>query len=122
MRRFKIMITLVVFLVIGCHARTVGDEASLDLDMHRLGTADPVADLNLALKNGDRRFIGLRDLGEFVPGAEDHPQLTEKMGIRYVPGSSDTADKRLQDPAQEYAQIYNMLLVRVLRKAPTTNP
>jgi len=64
---------------------------------------------------GDLRFIGVYNLGEFIPGAENHPELTEANGVKYISGSNDTDPKAGVDAAFDYAEVYNLLLVRYLK-------
>ncbi len=77
--------------------------------------ADPVKDAQDALASGQAKFVGVTELGEFVPGAENEPALVSRLGVNYVKGSSDTADKASEDAAVEYAEIFNRILVRQLR-------
>eukprot|EP00825_Cyclidium_porcatum_P015273 TRINITY_DN1852_c0_g1_i2.p1 TRINITY_DN1852_c0_g1~~TRINITY_DN1852_c0_g1_i2.p1 ORF type:complete len:299 (-),score=-37.68 TRINITY_DN1852_c0_g1_i2:246-1142(-) len=79
-------------------------------------------DVHRAIRESRLQFLGMRDFAESVPGADHHPDLTSRLGVTYVQGSSDTADKAMQDAAWEYCQIYNGLLLRHLRSNGSANP
>lgn len=87
------------------------------LDVATIQRADPVADLHRSLDQGDKRFVGVEEFGELIPGVENRSDVTHRFGVKYVSGTSCTANKSLQDAACEYAEIYNLLLLRHLRSA-----
>jgi hypothetical protein len=112
-----------VFFAAGCphhgeRSTAMGDRPTNSATQNALSayaTADPVKDLSAAVARGDLRFIGLHEFGELIPGAQNRPDLTAKYGVRMVSGTSDTALKSQQDAVEEYAEIYNLLLIRQLR-------
>lgn len=98
-----------------CHSdsRTDGD-GGMSLEPARLRTADPVIDLQAAVRAGELRFIGTITLGHDLPGLEFRPDLVPRHGVRGYVALGDTAESSLADAVYEYAEIYNLLLGRHL--------
>lgn len=84
-----------------------------------LSKADPAGDVANAIKAGDMRFIGMNGFTKFVPGLEYFPELTQKFGVCYIDDLSDSTNQNeaIVEQCLEYAQIYNLLLFRHLRRA-----
>ena len=114
-RSMWLISTLVITLSCCPNNRNSSQSAPAPLKASLLSTADPVHDLALSVKAGDLRFVGVKNMGEFIPGGEDQGTLTAKFGVKYVEGSDDTDPKPDVDAAFEYAQIYNRLLIRHIR-------
>jgi hypothetical protein len=67
------------------------------------------------MRRGDYRFLGIVELGEWIPGVQDRPDATEKYGVRFIEGTGDDVDAVVEDSAREYAEIFNRLLLRRLK-------
>lgn len=85
--------------------------------LRRYETADPNADLQVAIKKGDLRFLAIRGYTVIVPGVEDYKsKYASKYSYRILEGTSDVVngpeDLRLQSVAQRYAEKYNRLLLK----------
>ena len=106
----NVLLLVVALLLVVGRGRTVRREGVVNL-----GIPNPVHDLEAALESGDQRFVGLHEFGEFVPGGQDRPDLTSRFGVGFIVGTSDTATKREQEEAYDYALIYNALLIRHLK-------
>lgn len=123
-------LVLIGALLSGCHSsaspkvakHTASTQAIRPVDLSYVSSSDPVMDVHRAIRESRLQFLGMRDFAESVPGADHHPDLTSRLGVTYVQGSSDTADKAMQDAAWEYCQIYNGLLLRHLRSNGSANP
>lgn len=119
MMKSKPFLVAAIFLLPSCSVETNSMPSDTTyrakLTAAELMTADPVEDLHAALRRGDTRFIGILDIAEDVPGAEQRPDAVTKYGVRYVQGTSDTTPYNIGMNAYDYAEIYNRLLIRHLK-------
>ncbi len=76
--------------------------------------ASPEADVDRALAEGDRRFVGVMGIGLIVPGIEDR-DLAKDHGVKLIPYISDMIvgyrHKVFVDIAYKYAERYNAILL-----------
>lgn len=91
--------------------------------LRMLEAADPVRDVEQAIREGDLRFIGMMGYALIVPGVDDYGQrIWDTNGVRVIKGTSDFIANddvaRLNELAYEYAKRYNMLLLDYLLKRP----
>jgi hypothetical protein len=85
----------------------------------KLTLENPLKDLNVNLKRGDKRFIGIKEYTCDAPGATDADQTivnSPKFGLNCLDGTSDVVGSeehlRLIQKATDYATIYNKELLR----------
>jgi hypothetical protein len=107
---FTICALTSAFLV-GCGS-AVSESHQSPLD--KIGKPNPLRDFESAVKKSDFRFVGWMSLGEFVPGVEERRDVISRFGVRFLEGISDTSPKKVQEEAVEYAQIYNLVLLRYI--------
>lgn len=74
--------------------------------------ADPVADVAIAIRSGDKRFLAVMEVGEYFPGVESRPDVVEKFGHTVIVGTSCISP--FEEAAIEYAAVYNTILLRHL--------
>jgi len=91
--------------------------ATLSRTIATLNLSDPLADLDLSLKRGDHRFIGINSYTCMAPGISDADyRLMRRFGLRCLDGTSDAIEskehERLQEKASAYARTYNLELYR----------
>lgn len=78
--------------------------ATLSRTLATLNLSDPFADLELNLKRGDHRFIGINGYTCMAPGiADTEYQLLRRFGLRW-------------EKASAYAREYNLELYRRIKK------
>lgn len=80
-------------------------------ELLRIDQADPLADLQAAIRTNDFRFLGTYGVGFSTPGIANLPPLTN---INPIKGTSDAFESeehlRLILEATKYAEIYNRAL------------
>lgn len=90
--------------------------ASAWAELLRIDQANPLADLQSAIRTNDFRFLSIYGLGLITPGIDHHPPLTN---INPIEGTSDAFETekhlRLILKATEYAEIYNRALETYLK-------
>lgn len=105
-----------------------------ELNVQNVDQRDPAADVAAAISHHDFRFVTTMGLGVAAPGLRDNlfDNYTTRFGTKMVAGTSDAEELYTSDIADEYANIYNSILLRYLRlhhladhcvdrfKAPTT--
>ena len=95
--------------------RTIADTSDRNGELLRLQSADPAADVAVAIKKGDLRFLEVAGFSTEIPGIHKGPRLGWLMvryGVRRIEGTTD--DKmipELQESAWRYAERYNKLLL-----------
>lgn len=93
---------------------------STDLtELRRVAAADPAQDLSDAIRRDDLRFIGVYGFATEVPGVPDYwGRYDSSYGLSVIAGTSDTPageeGARLNQQARQYAQEYNLLLLKHL--------
>ena len=98
-----------------CTSSGVSDDG-ISRELKRIEFADPAADLELAMENGDCRFIGIMGYALEVPGK----YWRSSYGVRVIEGTSDVIISpeygRLLGIARRYAERYNQLLLEKIEK------
>ena len=124
----SLRLILFVVLLFGPSAASYGDIASqnnsiatLSRTLATLNLSDPFADLELNLKQGDHRFIGINGYTCMATGIADiEYQLLRRFGFRCLDGTSDVIESkehdRLQEKASAYAREYILELYRSIKK------
>ena len=67
------------------------EQMAIRQELMRLRTADPAKDLEIALKQGDYRFVGLMSYALMVPGVDQdlfHKNYEHKFGFKVIKGTS----------------------------------
>jgi hypothetical protein len=89
-------------------------EAHLNRAIIAYWRASPEADVERALAEGDRRFVGVMGYALVVPGVEDR-DLKKEHGVKVIPYVSDMIEgyrhKVFVDIAHKYAEQYNAELL-----------
>jgi hypothetical protein len=120
------------------------EQMAIRQELMRLRTADPAKDLEIALKQGDYRFVGLMSYALMVPGVDQdlfHKNYEHKFGFKVIKGTSKEprssergilADLRdyFEIPEQEeivrigtaYAERYNRFLEKEIANKPLKPP
>lgn len=84
-------------------------------ELERMETADPKADLDVAIAANDFRFVGVYGIGFWCPEADHRDKVYGTKGIN---GTSDFSvnDRHfdLNCKASRYARAYNKLLINEL--------
>ena len=94
---------------------------TLTADKEVLNHNDPAGDFAKFWEKGDRRFVGMMNVGFSLPGiASDlRPTLEKEFGIKMIDGITDIVNDTyplwLHRAAQSYAEQYNQLLLERLR-------
>lgn len=105
------------------------EQMAIRQELMRLRTADPAKDLEIALKQGDYRFVGLMSYALMVPGVDQdlfHKNYEHKFGFKVIKGTSDY----FEIPEQEeivrigtaYAERYNRFLEKEIANKPLKPP
>jgi hypothetical protein len=82
----------------------------------RFAHADPLADLVLAIRSNDCRFLAVKGYGLVVPGVPDYGLEQYTNGVNVIEGTSDEHFMdRLQIKAILYAETYNTLLLHYIK-------
>jgi len=86
--------------------------------LHRLESANPEADAEAAVRNGDLRLLKIdrADLGQKLPGVTDAEDRT-RYSVRVIAIPFDTPDaeqKRMQHVVFDYAFRYNVALLKAV--------
>jgi outer membrane lipoprotein LolB len=121
-------VILVAFGVVssGCNSasdqgKAVGSNTrALAATLASLNLADPAADLDVHLKSGDIRFIGINGYTCTAPGVADaDTDVVSRHGMRCLEGTSDAIENSehasLVQKASKYAMEYNSELIRRIR-------
>ena len=85
-----------------------------DLNVTNVIDADPVLDLETAIRKNDVRFVGVHGFADDVPGVSRRPDAVNRFDVKYIEGTSDTIALNTQVQAENYAETYNILLLRYL--------
>ena len=82
-------------------------------ELKRIQSADPAADLQVAIEKGGFRFRAVRGLVVYAPGID--PYYQSKYGYRIIEGTSDVVTREVEI-AIRYAERYNELLLEKIKK------
>lgn len=98
------------------------EEVEMAVKLKALKSADVAAELDAALKRGDRRFLDLTGFGA-VPGVENwSPRLEKKYGVMVVGSGGamivEDGQKEYEQALSDYASRYNRLLFAKLDEKP----
>ncbi len=121
--RLTAIITLIYFIFISLSGIALSNENEIIESLKWIESADAVEDVKNAISRQDYRFIGIAGYGIKVPGLPDDKywEYTEKYGINVIKGTSDVIygdeHARLIRIAENYAEIYNNMLLQHLTKS-----
>ena len=110
---------LVPVILAGLISACTTTSATIDPHVQKLqwlDAADPQADANQALKQGDMRLLGLATRSVNIPGVDNDDILKyeEKCGVQLIEGISDVVRSdehlRLMQKARSYALKYNAII------------
>jgi hypothetical protein len=99
----------------------VQDIEQLSAQIQYLRRARPDFDADLALANGDTRFLAIADVSYTIPGIEGNDRtdlIRRRYGIAVIGGTKERVEgdwQTLQVEAIRYATIYNQQLVKKLK-------
>jgi hypothetical protein len=93
--------------------------------LSKLNLTNPVADLDMDLSRGNRRFIGIAHHGCTEPGlADGDREISNRLRTDCLDGTSEVIEGDLQramtDAATDYAAKYNTELIRRMRTGEVT--
>jgi hypothetical protein len=112
---FLILTSLFCSMLAGC----VTSSGSIDPYVQKLqwlDAADPQADANQAVKQGDLRLLGLETRSVDIPGVnkDEMAKYEESCGVHLIDGISDVVRNdehlRLMQKARSYALKYNAII------------
>ena len=112
---FSILTPLLCSLLAGC-ASSSGPVDPYVQKLQWLDAADPQADANQAVKQGDLRLLGLATRSVNIPGVTKDETLKyeESCGVQLIEGISDVVRSdehlRLMQKARSYALKYNAVI------------
>ncbi len=82
--------------------------------------ADPVADARAALLQRSFYVVGVVEMSRMVPGTDRHDTLAQTLAVRLIEGTSDTGPYYENMRAADYAEIFNLIILRELTRRPLT--
>jgi hypothetical protein len=85
-----------------------------ELKLSYVQTADPAKDASEEFAKHKIYFVGLTEMGDRLPGTESHDELARKYPSHYVKGSSDTNPTYQEERAGQYAEIFNLVMIRAV--------
>ena len=115
----KVKIPLLIALIIGLAACASNSGPPVDPYVQKLqwlDAADPQADANQAIKQGDLRLLGLATRSVNIPGITKANLLKyeKACGVQLIEGISDVVRSdehlRLMQKARSYALKYNAII------------
>lgn len=120
---------IIVFLASGCQASLVKENintsntALLRSELETLHINDPDQDMRKKMEKNDFRFVCICGFICYTPSVEkDNLKLVKIYGRRCLEGTSDGIDSeehgKLIGVAIDYADKYNSLLLKELKKDP----
>ena len=114
----RLFTALAMFMLISVNARAEEKKSApkinYRIETQNLRNADPVSDLNHAIKNKDYRFKAVYGFALEVPGISDFDKKYPQYGFNPMEGTSDHFDSKdaveFDIEAKKYAEKYNRLL------------
>jgi outer membrane lipoprotein LolB len=129
--QYSLAVLITICIALGaCSAKNDSETAQaqtkrLSLALEKLDLSNPVADLDAALRAGDKRFVCVLGYGATAPGVSTKDEISlQSRGMRCIEGTSDALEsdehERLTGKAIAYARSYNLELMRRIRDGIVT--
>ena len=112
--KWNAFIAVMIAFTFGCDPQVHPNADSPKLTLSYVQKADPAKDAAEEISRKNIYFVGLTEMGERLPGTESHDEFTKKYPSRYVEGTSDTNPTNEEERADQYAEIFNLTIVRYL--------
>jgi hypothetical protein len=79
-----------------------------------LKSSEPVVDAQRAFRMRDYRLVGLGGMVIGIPRLAPHSDLRDAVAVKIISGIGEGADPDVTNLAEEYAQAYNLEILRLL--------